>query len=283
LQTTAIENPDTSKAAAATSESTVAGLEPTALDESGSTPSVESTVADIHSAIGDSETADLDVRDEEPAANPLAGLPLVEDEDVEDIEDEKIAPKKSVRKTPAKSTRTDDTFINLADWLVENDTGRSTRMVASDERRAVEGQADFEQMLEKFKQGVAANVDDADAESHYDLGVAYREMGLVDEAISEFQTALRGTANRVRTYESLGQCFIDKKDFDVALNVLSRSLSEPDAEDDQLVGVLYLLGVASENLGKWADAAAFYQRVVAVDIDFRDVAKRIAAVGRKGK
>jgi tetratricopeptide (TPR) repeat protein len=184
---------------------------------------------------------------------------------------------------PAAKHRSDDDYINLADWLAEDDSGRSTRMVASDERRAVEGQADFEEMLTKFKQGVAANVDDEDAESHYDLGVAYREMGLIDEAISEFQTALRGTAYRIRTYESLGQCFIDKNEFDVAQNVLSRALSEPDAEDDQLVGVLYLLGVASENLKRWGEASTYYQRVVAVDIDFRDVAQRIVAVGRSGK
>jgi len=184
---------------------------------------------------------------------------------------------------PMTPHRSDDDYVNLADWLAEDDGGKSTRMVASDERRAVEGQADFEQMLVKFKEGVAANVDDADAESHYDLGVAYREMGLLDEAISEFQTALRGTAHRIKTYESLGECFTDKSDFDVALNVLSRALDEPGAEDDQLVGVLYLLGVASENLKRWAEASAYYQRVVAVDIDFRDVSKRIAAVGRGAK
>ena len=156
-------------------------------------------------------------------------------------------------------------------------------MVASDERRAIEGQADFEQMLEKFKQGVAANVDDEDFDSHYDLGIAYREMGLIDEAIAEFQKALRGTAHRIRTYETLGQCFMDKSDFDVAQNVLTRALNEPDAEDEELVGVLYLLGLASENLERWSDASAYYQRVVAVDIDFRDVSQRIVGVGRNEK
>jgi tetratricopeptide (TPR) repeat protein len=275
-------------------------LEPTALDDSVSPPQSAPAVEGLESAISPPETVELDARDEEPAADPLAGLPLVGVEET---------PPRPARKTPLRSaraaaesasaenapvdaapeteppkkTRTDDSYVNLADWLAEEENGRSTRMVASDERRAVEGQADFEQMLAKFKEGVAANVDDEDAESHYDLGVAYREMGLLDEAISEFQTALRGSANRVRAYESLGQCFIDKSDFDVAQNVLSRALNEPDAEDDQLVGVLYLLGVAAENQKKWAEASAYYQRVVAVDIDFRDVAKRIAAVGRARK
>ena len=87
-------------------------------------------------------------------------------------------------------------------------------------------------MLEKFKAGVAANVDDEDFDSHYDLGVAYREMGLIDEAIFEFQKALRGATQRIRAYEALGQCFIDRSEFDVAITVLGRALREPGMEDE---------------------------------------------------
>jgi hypothetical protein len=46
-------------------------------------------------------------------------------------------------------------------------------------------------------------------------------------------------------------------------------------EDEDLIGVLYLLGFASEGSKKPRDAAAYYQRVFAIDIDFRDVSKRL--------
>ena len=134
-----------------------------------------------------------------------------------------------------------------------------------------------------FKQGVAANVDDADHESHYDLGVAYKEMGLLDDAISEFQKALRGTEHRGRTYEALGQCFVEKRQYQIALTILSRALTDQHATDDQLVGVLYLLGYASEALGRFPDALKFYERVFAVDIQFRDIGDRLAAVDRKAR
>jgi tetratricopeptide (TPR) repeat protein len=272
LETTTLDKPDTSAAAAATPTEEVSGLEPTALDESVTIPPDQSAVAGLTPEQLEPETVEPEIPEED--IEPLAGLPLVPAGDADGVRAaDAVAPR----------LRSDDDFIDLAEWLAEEDGGRSTRMVASDERRAVEGQADFEEMLAKFKEGVAANVEDEDAESHYDLGVAYREMGLLDEAISEFQTALRAPVNRIRAYESLGQCFIDKNDFDVAQNVLSRALAEPDIEDDQLVGVLYLLGLASENLKKWAEASAYYQRVVAVDIDFRDVARRVVAVGRAGK
>ena len=150
------------------------------------------------------------------------------------------------------------------------------------EERAPTGneQADFSEMLRKFKQGVAQNVDDEDHESHYDLGVAFKEMGLLDEAIAEFQKALRGPHYRVRTYEALGQCFLERSQFAVAATVLARALKDTDHTDEQLVVVLYLLGYASEAMKKYDVALSCYQRVYAVDIGFRDVAARIAALHR---
>ena len=204
------------------------------------------------------------------------------------------SPKASPRVTtpPAKVTRAttpkknsqhlsrDENLVDLADWLREDASPRSYRMVAEDDKRIGEEQADFTDMLEKFKAGIAANVDDEDFDSHYDLGIAYREMGLIDEAIVEFQKALRGATQRIRAYEALGQCFIDQREYDVAITTLSRALREPGMDDEDFIGVLYLLGFASEESTKPRDAAAYYQRVFAVDIDFRDVSKRLKDMGK---
>ncbi|HKR09618.1 MAG TPA: tetratricopeptide repeat protein [Gemmatimonadaceae bacterium] len=181
--------------------------------------------------------------------------------------------------TPKENTaapRTDDHYVDLGDWLREERGPRSYRMIAEEDHNRQEGEeADFTDMLEKFKAGVAANVDDEDFDSHYDLGIAYKEMGLIDEAIAEFQKALRGATHRIRAYEALGQCFIDRNDYDTAITVLGRALREPGMEDEDLIGVLYLLGYSSEGSKKPRDAAAYYQRVFAIDIDFRDVSKRL--------
>jgi tetratricopeptide (TPR) repeat protein len=152
------------------------------------------------------------------------------------------------------------------------------------EERAPSGdeEADFAAMLTKFKQGVAEHVDAEDHDSHYDLGVAYREMGLVEEAIASFQRALRGTAHRARTYEALGQCFIDRGQHAVAASVLQRALQEVGLDDHQLVGVLYLLGRAAEAMNQRSDAVRYYERVLAVDITFADVADRIGAAEQVG-
>ena len=169
-------------------------------------------------------------------------------------------------------------FIDLGDWLRAAEPVRSTRMVTTDVAPTGDEQADFDDMLRRFKQGVAENVDEEDFASHYDLGVAFKEMGLTDEAISEFQKSLRGDEHRVRSYEALGQCFVEKGQMQVAVTLLRRAVESTGADDQQLVGVLYLLGFANETMERHRDALGYYQRVFAVDIEFRDVAKRVAAM-----
>lgn len=180
----------------------------------------------------------------------------------------------SARPTPIA----DDAFINLGDFLRDEESPKDTRMVVAEEEPTGNEEADFADMLKKFKQGVADNVEAEDYQSHYDLGVAYKEMGLIDEAIAEFQKALRGPVDRVRTYEAIGQCFIQKGQNQMAATILARGLNEKGMGDDQLVGVLYLLGRANEALGKADEALQFYQRVFIVDISFHDVAERLSAL-----
>ncbi len=205
-----------------------------------------------------------------------AGVGAVE-EDARDL-----APTRAPAPTPPEvPAAADDDFVDLGSWLREDEPVRSTRMVTEDAPPTGDEQADFDEMLRRFKQGVAANVDEEDYASHYDLGVAYKEMGLVDEAIAEFQKSLRGDTHRVRSYEALGQCFVEKGQHQVAVTLLRRAAESTGADDQQLVGVLYLLGYASEVLARHADALGYYQRVFAVDIEFRDVAQRVAAMEHK--
>ncbi len=168
-------------------------------------------------------------------------------------------------------------YINLGDELRVDDVPRDTRMVVPEAEPTGDEQADFADMLRKFKAGIARNVAPEDHQSHYDLAIAYKEMGLVDEAIAEFQKALASPTNRLPTYEALGQCFLEKEQFKLASSVLSRALSER-ASEDQLVGILYLLGRAAELQGKADEALAYYQRVFVVDIQFRDIVDRMSEV-----
>ena len=172
----------------------------------------------------------------------------------------------------------DAEFVNLGDWLRDDDAPKDTRMVVEEKEPTGDEDADFQDMLRKFKQGISENVEEEDHQSHYDLGVAYKEMGLLDESIAEFQKALRAPSNRVPTYEALGQCFMEKGQVPMAATILSRALHEKGVTEDQLVGVLYLLGQCAEQRGQLEQAVEYYQRVFVIDIQFKDVGDRLTAI-----
>ena len=77
-------------------------------------------------------------------------------------------------------------------------------------------QREFHEILEQFKRGIEENLETDDYQAHYDLGVAFKEMGLLDEAIAEFQKALRAPDGRLRTSEALGMAFFEKGQFAVS-------------------------------------------------------------------
>ena len=114
----------------------------------------------------------------------------------------------------------------------------------------------------------------------YDLGVAYREIGLIDQAIAAFQQAGHAPGHRLRALEALGRCFVQKGQYAVAQTTLEEALADPEATDQAMVGVLLLLGQVAEALGASEEARRYYQRVFAVDMRFRDVVDRLHSLER---
>jgi tetratricopeptide (TPR) repeat protein len=98
--------------------------------------------------------------------------------------------------------------------VLDEDKRRDTRMrVNRREPSHTDEQREFQEILEQFKRGIDQNLDSEDHQSHYDLGIAFKEMGLLDEAIGEFQKALRAQEGRLRTSEALGMAFFEKGQF----------------------------------------------------------------------
>ncbi|HXI63629.1 MAG TPA: tetratricopeptide repeat protein [Gemmatimonadales bacterium] len=175
----------------------------------------------------------------------------------------------------------DGEFVDLSAMILSDDMPeRDTRMKVADEEPTGDEEKDFQEMLARFKQGIDENIDEADFQSHYDLGVAFKEMGLLDEAIAELQKALRAPEGKLRSSEALGVCFIEKGAYVVAESILRRALELPASGDQERLGILYWLGRALEEQGKRVDARELYGRVFAVDIRFRDVGERTKALAK---
>lgn len=134
---------------------------------------------------------------------------------------------------------------------------------------------DFDDMLAGFRAEASETSGEADPAEHVELGVALRQMGLLDDAVREFQAAARSPSPPIRALELLGECFLEKGLHGVAVRVLNRALRLPGHPDHELLGVLYQLGVAYQTMEEHREALDCYERVFSVDIDFRDVARRM--------
>jgi len=198
-------------------------------------------------------------------------------------------PKKSEGRVAAKDAKMrvrDETgdvgdFVDLAAMILEEDAEpRDTRMKVPDEAPTGDEEQDFQEMLARFRQGIDENIEETDFQSHYDLGVAFKEMGLLDEAIAELQKALRAPEGKLRTSEALGVCFHEKGAYGVAESIMRRALDLPSTGDQERLGILYWLGRALENQGKGAEARELYGRVFAIDIRFMDVGARVKALAK---
>jgi tetratricopeptide (TPR) repeat protein len=169
--------------------------------------------------------------------------------------------------------------VDLGSLIFDDDEDeKSTRFTVAYEEPSGDENADFARMLDQFKAKIAENLGADDVQAHHDLGTAYKEMGLIDEAIREFQAALRASREHLPTYELLGQCFLDNGQPEAAIKSLTRALSFPVDVEDELLGIYYYLGRAYEATGKNDSAVEFYDRVFSLDINFLDVTDRLRAL-----
>jgi tetratricopeptide (TPR) repeat protein len=136
----------------------------------------------------------------------------------------------------------------------------------------------FEQVFAAFKVGVERELGDGDHETHYDLGIAYREMGLVEDAIAEFRKALGASGRQLSALHMMSLCALDLGRVGDAVSHLEQALALPEIPEPQQAVLRYDLARAHEEQGDAARARAAYEAVLAHDPDFADAAERLAAL-----
>jgi pilus assembly protein FimV len=145
---------------------------------------------------------------------------------------------------------------------------------------------DLSEMFGELKQELEEDVvsSDEDPETHYNLGVAFREMGLLDEAIAELQKVCNAIdhgyafTQTVQTYTWLAQCFLDKGVPEAAIRWYEKALAIPGLDRESMVAINYELGSACETAQDRPAALRHFTEVYGANIDYRDVAERIQAL-----
>jgi tetratricopeptide (TPR) repeat protein len=141
--------------------------------------------------------------------------------------------------------------------------------------------------LEGFGEEPGEQASADDPQTHYDLGVAFREMSLLDEAIGEFQKVVKGAqkgkypANFLQACTLLATCFMDKQMPAIAAKWYARALETPNLDDEALMALEYDMGVAYEQAGDKKTALEKFSEVYSQNIDYRDVAEKIRQLQQK--
>lgn len=114
-----------------------------------------------------------------------------------------------------------------------------------------------------------------DLQYRYELGVILFNRGQVTEAIHEFQLAQRNPQRRIRSLYYLALCFKQKQQYDLAMEQLQKAASELSTMDDTKKDILYEMGCIAQQLNRREEALRYFKEIYAVDIGFRDVARKV--------
>jgi tetratricopeptide (TPR) repeat protein len=120
-----------------------------------------------------------------------------------------------------------------------------------------------------------------DYETHYNLGLAYKEMDLVDEAVEEFQTAAGlsapqdGTPRYLQCCNLIGHCFMQKGMPRLAVMWFKKGLDAPGHTEDEYQALRFELGGAFEQMGDLDQAIDTFTEVYGVNVSYRGVADKL--------
>ncbi|HKI50448.1 MAG TPA: tetratricopeptide repeat protein [Geothermobacteraceae bacterium] len=143
------------------------------------------------------------------------------------------------------------------------------------DHEAAEDAFDWDDAGEQAVAEIEDDIDPEDAESHFNLGIAYKEMGLLDDAVNEFSTAMRHHLRRFDALILKGVCLAEKGEVEIAEQVLSEGLSLPGLNKSERVSLNFELGLLKEANGQLDVALEYFQQAAQVDHFFRDVGLKI--------
>jgi tetratricopeptide (TPR) repeat protein len=168
----------------------------------------------------------------------------------------------------------EDDFFDLAAEL-EDELSREGELAQDELLLAQPREQTLEEIVDGFKRGVSETLSPEDHATHYDLGIAYREMGLLDEAIGEFQIAAKDPALLVSCCSMLGLSFLEKGLPELAIKWYRRGLEVPGAAEEDQLGLLYDLGNAHLAMDDRESAYRTFVDLYGINSHYRDVVARL--------
>ncbi len=181
--------------------------------------------------------------------------------------------------SPRASDEPSGEYIDLAKEL-EAELAEEEAMVEEATGRG-KGEAMLDEVFREFQRGVAEQLSEEDSDTHFNLGIAYKEMGLLDEAIGEFRVAAHDPAYFVEACSMIGVCANEVGNHVEAAEWYQKALVAPDLSPDARTALRYELAVAFERIGDRDQAVELFEQIARLDPGYRDVAARLANLSER--
>jgi hypothetical protein len=166
----------------------------------------------------------------------------------------------------------DDEDLRAIAEALESELFESEEEVAPEE----ESVQDMDRVLSTFKERISEEVAEDDHRTHYDLAIAYKEMGLVDEAIREFQVAAASRELHRDACTMVAVCYRDQSQHDKATRWYRQALESSSNADDSRNELRYDLAESLLEAGDARAALEEFRELFEVDPEFRDVNGRVS-------
>jgi tetratricopeptide (TPR) repeat protein len=135
--------------------------------------------------------------------------------------------------------------------------------------------SDILSIFNEFKKGLDTKIDEKDHETHYNLGLAYREIGLIDDAIREFQLSRDNPQAFLSSSSMLSMCYQEKGLYSLAIEVLKSTVETMKDRDEAYWALKYDLAEVYEKNGNLKEAFDTYTEVYGWNAGFRDVPEKM--------
>jgi tetratricopeptide (TPR) repeat protein len=175
------------------------------------------------------------------------------------------------------------------DSLLDDDTLASISEamgMPSDEIVAAPGVAEeqsIEAIFDLFKRQVDQEVGREDHRTHYDLGIAYKEMNLLDDAVSEFEIASRAPDLFRDACSMIALCYREKQEGPEAIRWYRQALEAPGGDDEVRRGLRFDLAEVLDECGETQAALDLYRSIFRESPSYREVGQRITEIERRGR
>jgi tetratricopeptide (TPR) repeat protein len=239
------------------------------------------------------ETPDYDLEVTEvrqPPVQPPAEAPVETELDEAAIEDRLSWLDEAAERAKGKSQKADEKRAG-ADALFEDEEGFFDLAAELEEELSKEEigakeviereEPSLEEIVEGFKKGVAESLSPEDYDTHFNLGIAYREMGLIDEAIGEFQLASKHENYLLDCCSLLGGCFLEKGLPELGIKWFQRGLAQPNLAEEANLGLLYDLGNLYFAIEDYDNARRTFIELYGVNSNYRDVVAKLEELGSR--